>query len=201
MKEERCARQRGITWKVFTVSVPLLFVFYQFLFLELFYSMFSVLWLAHLQTQHNAHTPYIIIQSDHPLSLTATISSQIAIIHFLITKKKNFFFTKIPSEEVSLAGVSSSNLCCKHNFSRLNYRSKCLKQSKKEKIREKKWKKWKTSKMTSNLPMNAQFNDINEDIISVFDGSTKMKQRNRLSMSVQQNLIFFWWATRPTIFW
>lgn len=46
--------------------------------------------------------------------------------------------------------------------------------------------------MTSNLPMNAQFNDINEDIISVFDGSTKMKQRNRLSMSIQQNLIFFW---------
>lgn len=53
--------------------------------------------------------------------------------------------------------------------------------------------------MTSNLPMNAQFNDINEDIISVFDGSTKMKQRNRHSMSIQRNLIFFWWTTRPTI--
>lgn len=136
----RSAERR--TWKVFTVSVPLLFVFYQFLFLALFYSMFSVLWLAHLHTNTTQHNT---TRSAHHHSKRSSIVFDRD--HFIANRNNSLFnnkkkmITKIPSEQVSLACVSSSSSCCKHTFSRLNYRSECLKQSKKEKMMNKKWKK------------------------------------------------------------
>lgn len=126
------------------MSVPLLFVFYQFLFLELFYSMFSVLWLAHLHT----HTHTNRINTTHSVHHHSKWSSIVFDRDHFIANRNNSLFnnkknniTKIPSEQVSLACVSSSTLCFKHNFSRLSYRSKSLKQSKKEKIR-----RWMRSK-------------------------------------------------------
>lgn len=164
MKERSTQRKNNMKtfhWKVFTVSVPLLFVFFKS-FSKYIYSIHHVFSSLACSLNVGKHFVY------HYSKRSSIVFDR---DHFIANRNNSLFNNNKRTASVHCVRISVYSFSFIVIFPRLNSidRGSLNTEQNEEKMKKKKFIKWKTSKMTSSIYQWCfQFNDINEDIISVF---------------------------------